>query len=347
MSAPTVDRDRLRFTVEDPQRQYAGVSLDCDDALDVPRRFRRSRTGWSLSVARPDLVRVEYRLVITERNGSTGVVCDPANPERVRTAFGERSVALMPEYQRPSWLLESAGIGDCKALVHEDATLGSLPIDVWSPAGLGSHERARLLVVHDGPEYADLASLTHYAAAMISAGALPAFRMALMHPVERDAWYAANPAYVAATSGVLRTVTESFATEPLPVVMGASLGGLISLLAALAQPTRFGGVFSQSGSFFQARLDGQESSYPYFNQVTEAVAATVAGAHTTSPLAISLTCGALEENHANNQSMASALTSLGHAVELRDVADLHNYTAWRDSLHPTLTEVLQSTWRAR
>jgi len=45
--------------------------------------------------------------------------------------------------------------------------------------------------------------------------------------------------------------------------------------------------------------------------------------------------------------MAQALTRLGHDVRVVDVPDLHNYTAWRDSLHPTLTAVLRSAWGTR
>ena len=60
-----------------------------------------------------------------------------------------------------------------------------------------------------------------------------------------------------------------------------------------------------------------------------------------------MTCGAMEENLANNQAVARALSEQGHQVVLREVPDLHNYTAWRDSLDPTMTEVLQAVWGAR
>ena len=52
-----------------------------------------------------------------------------------------------------------------------------------------------------------------------------------------------------------------------------------------------------------------------------------------------LTCGAAEENIHNNRAMAAAL-----GEQLHEVRDLHNYTAWRDALHPHLTELLQELW---
>jgi enterochelin esterase family protein len=344
MPAPSVLEDRLVFTLDDPGRRWARVALDCDDAIGPRHLFRRTRAGWALRIPRPDLRRVEYRLVLTDRVGETTVECDPGNPERVRTAFGERSVALMPGYERPSWLQVDAAPGSTLDLVHPDDELGDLPIALWCPAGLKPDRPAPLLVVHDGPEYACLADLTRYAAAMVDQGTLPPFRMALMQPVERDEWYAANEDYLTAELAALDMVETGHPSDRPPVVMGASLGGLCALLLALEAQPRFAGVFSQSGSFFAPDLDEQESSYPYFEQITAAVAQVGAAAPAEHPLTVGLTCGAMEENHANNAAMADVLTRLGHDVRMADVPDLHNYTAWRDSLHPTLTDVLRSAW---
>ena len=129
--------------------------------------------------------------------------------------------------------------------------------------------------------------------------------------------------------------------------MGASLGGLSALLTALAARPTFAGVVSQSGSFFSRDLDEQESTYPYFDRVVAAVDTIGIGHRSPQPLQIGMTCGALEENLANNERMAEVLTRLGHQVSFRPVADLHNYTGWRDSLDPTLTEVLRAVWGAR
>jgi hypothetical protein len=49
----------------------------------------------------------------------------------------------------------------------------AVDVTLWSPDGLSPDEPAALLVVHDGPEYDALASLTAYASAMVTAGRLP------------------------------------------------------------------------------------------------------------------------------------------------------------------------------
>jgi enterochelin esterase family protein len=52
-----------------------------------------------------------------------------------------------------------------------------------------------------------------------------------------------------------------------------------------------------------------------------------------------LTCGAAEENIHNNRVMAETLEA-----PLHELADTHNYTAWRDALHPHLTRLLAGAW---
>ncbi|MGI8578478.1 MAG: alpha/beta hydrolase [Nocardioidaceae bacterium] len=345
MSAPAVTDGRLVFTVDDPARDLVRVRLDCDDAIDGPRRFRRTATGWALAIPRPDLRRLEYRLVITDQRGQTEVLCDPGNPEVVGTASGERSVVLMPGYELPQWVRADVKPGVWTDVSFTDV-IGELPIRVWAPDALAADTAAPLLIVHDGPEYDDLAELTRYGAVMVADGVLPAFRMALMQPVERDAWYSANPYYVRSELAAVADIDSAFARRGAPVVMGASLGGLCALLVACAGQPAFGGVFSQSGSYFTPERDEQESSYPFFDRITDAVAKVTASPLTRHPLVIGMTCGALEENYGNNVAMAHALAAKGHRVTLEAVPDLHNYTAWRDGLHPALTDVLRSAWGA-
>jgi enterochelin esterase-like enzyme len=330
MNVPSVVDRQLRFGLRDPERRYAEVSLDCDDAIPGRRRFRRTSTGWALRLRAPDVGRLEYRLILTAHDGSVEVVCDPANPERVRTAFGERSVALLPGY--------------AEYLEHRDDDIGTLPMTVWSPAGLAGSDAAPLLVVHDGPEYVELSALTSYAAAMVEARTLPRFRMALMHPVKRDEWYAANPDYIRAELAALETVGATFPVCGPRVAMGASLGGLTALLLTLAAPAQFHGLLAQSGSFFRADLDSQEEAYPSFARVVGAVHRIEGAEPTGQRLHVAMTCGVREENYANNLEMFAALLRLGHEVRFFDVRDLHNYTAWRDSLDPALTDLLRSVW---
>jgi enterochelin esterase-like enzyme len=348
MAAPSVIEHQLIFTVNDPQHRWIRVALDCDDAIAGKRTFRRAVSGWALAIPRPDLDRIEYRLVVTDPAGVTQVICDPENPEITPTVFGDRSVGLMPGYQRPAWMRASVSPdpGTFADLEFKDESVGELPIRVWSPSTLPASRPAPLLVCHDGPEYATLAALPQYASAMIESGRLPAFRVALMEPLDRDRWYAANQDYADAEMAALEVIGEAHPLSASPVVMGASMGGLAALFVALANGSPFTGVFSQSGSFFTPDLDPQEASYPYFTEVTQVVA-RITESEPSDALQIAMTCGSLEENLANNELMAQHLRKVGHQVAFAKVRDLHNYTAWRDSLDPTLTDLLRTVWSAR
>ncbi len=56
------------------------------------------------------------------------------------------------------------------------------------------------------------------------------------------------------------------------------------------------------------------------------------------------TCGAIEENMRNNRLMTQVPRDLGYPAELHDVADVHNYTAWRDAFDPYLTRLLRQMY---
>ena len=88
------------------------------------------------------------------------------------------------------------------------------------------------------------------------------------------------------------------------MLMGQSLGALAALHAVWTDPGVFAGLFLQSGSYFTADLDPQESGFEFWPEVTGFVA-SVRAAEQAAPDApvTTLTCGTAEENHANNLAM--------------------------------------------
>ena len=125
----------------------------------------------------------------------------------------------------------------------------------------------------------------------------------------------------------------------LPVAIGASLGALAMLHAQHRHPGTFAGLFLQSGSFFTPERDIQERGFSRWARVTAFVAEVLAGGRGPGAAPAVLTCGAGEENIHNNREMAAAL-----GEQLHELADLHNYIAWRDALHPHLTGLLAELW---
>ena len=343
---PKLLDDHVRFRLDLPDPHVTAVVLQCDRVVEGPREFRRDAHGWVLDVPRPRLKRIEYRFALARGAGEdVEVVLDPTNPVTVRTAFGDRSVLEMPGYRSPWWLATPAAPGRLDPLILAGETAEEVPVTVWSPDDLDDDEPAPLLLVHDGPEYDQLGGLTAYSGALVAAGRLPPHRVALAQPVIRDAWYSGSPRYLRTIADAgLDHLGERYAVRPPVVAMGASLGGLTALLLGLHAAPRVGGVFTQSGSFFQVRHDDSERGYRYFGRISRLVQSVLDMRHADNPLVVGMTCGALEENARNNRDMASALRRAGHDVTLREVDDLHNYTAWRDALDPGLTDVLRAVW---
>ena len=347
MPPPSVRGESISFSVTDPGAAVLSVGLDCDPAVPGGREFDRQAGTWRLTLPRPeprDLLRIEYRLRLQGVEQDL-LVLDAGNPARVATVFGERSVLELPGYCAPWWLSSPAAPGHVAPFVLPGETIDPVPVTVWEPHGFGPSDPLPLLLVHDGPEYDRLAALSRYSGALIAAGVLPPHRLVLAHPVLRDAWYSGSPQYLRTISGQgLARLRQLYAVRSPVVVMGASLGGLTALLVGLVGDPSIGGVFAQSGSFFQMRTDPMETGFRYFPRIVDRVRAVLHARHTDHPLRVGLTCGALEENAANNRAMAAALSRAGHVVTHDETPDLHNYTGWRDALDPYLTRVLLDLW---
>jgi enterochelin esterase family protein len=327
--------------VEDPEQRYAGVRLCSDLPLPDPE-FQRDDGSWVLPLSGKRVERLEYQLELACPDGTKEIVCDPGNPLRAPGVFGEKSVALAPEYRPPTWLDRPAVEGRLDALTIR--VLGrDLEVGIWSP----SEGELPLLMAHDGPEYAELALLTRYAGAMIETGELPPFRVVLLPPGDRDEWYSASAAYGRALSqAVLPAVRAAVPVVGLPVGVGASLGALAMLHAQRTWPGTFAGLFLQSGSFFVPRFDSHESGLPRYGRIVRFVGGVHRARSHTEPLPTIMTCGAEEENVHNNRLMAAALVAQGYDAHLHEVTDTHNYTSWRDALDPHLTRLLRRAWSA-
>lgn len=325
----------------DADKALAGVRLVPEMVLPGDLDFGYADGSWSLPLPPTPAWRMEYRLALRHPDGHTELVCDPENPLRTGGAYGDRSVIEFPGYRAPGWLSGPDPGGTWRELaVPAEALAADVPVSIWSPP----EPARRVLLAHDGPEYETRAALSRYAAATMASGEVAPFHLALLAPAERDEWYSANPGYTRALTGdVLPALRDELGDGPV-VGVGASLGALALLAAARAHPAAFAGLFLQSGSFFQERFDAQESAWPRYGRVVAFVDDLAGAPAAAGTVPVVLTCGSVEENLANNRDMAAILGRLGHPVTLQEVPDGHNFTAWRDALHPALTRLLRAVW---
>ena len=205
---------------------------------------------------------------------------------------------------------------------------------IWSP----DRDTDRMLVAHDGPEYQSRGGLAEHAARW-PAG----YHLVLLPPGEREDWYSACPAY--ADSLVLDVLPRLRARLGTGRAVGAgvSLGALAMLHAQRSHPAGFAGLFLQSGSYFQPRHDRQESGFRHWSRIIRYVRRVLAGA-TGPAVPATLTCGAAEENLANNRDMTDALRNQGYPVTLAVGPGGHDWSSWGTALDPHLTALLRRTW---
>ena len=322
---PDVRADAVVFRVED--RGFTSVRLQQE--LERPRSgpaFARRPGAWELAYRRPQVDRMEYRI---EADGES--FCDPRNPLRAPGAFGERSVIEFPGYAPPRWLA---------------APDAAPPVEIaprtrlWAPQDTDPRRPLPLLTVHDGGEYERMAQLIRLIAHAIAQNRIPPCRVALLDPLDRNEEYSASARHARTLAATLPRLAPATAHAGL----GASLGALALLHARWLHPGSFGALMLQSGSYFRQRWDRQESGFPRFRRISRFVGAVLQTGPAATPIPIALTCGAPEENLANNRAVAAALRRQGHAAELRVNRDAHNFVAWRDALDPQLVDLLARAW---
>jgi enterochelin esterase family protein len=325
------------FRFPDPRRDLAAVRLDCRYLGSPPFSYAAGTGCWELRVGWPAADRIEYKFELTHRDGRTEWVLDPEEPRRAPGGFGDVSVRWAPGYREPAWLTEAGAPGTWSALPLP-VLGGEITASVWSPAGAGR----RMLIAHDGPDYDRFGRLGHFLATSIAAGRVAPCHLVLLPANDRLEWYSASPAYAKSLAReILPRVTHRIgADRPVVVGAGASLGALAMLHAQRRHPAGFAGLFLQSGSYFQPRLDPQESGFARWLRIVRFVG-RVRRADSGPGIRATLTCGTVEENLANNQAMAHYLRRQGYAADLAENRDAHTWTGWRDALDPHLTSLLQ------
>ena len=242
----------------------------------------------------------------------------------------------------PDWLTLPAATGRWWTLdLPVKALRTDLTARIWSPAEPTDH----VLVAHDGPDYDEHADLGRFVAASITAGRIEPCHLVLLPAGNRNDWYAAYPSYA---RGLGREILPRLAgrlSSGRPVAaIGASLGALALLHCQRTHPELLGGLFLQSGSYFQPRFDKKESKFARYLPIvrwTGRVLRGTDGPDAGTPVPTTMTCGRLEENLANNRSMAEALRAQGYPVTFAQIEGGHDWPAWRDAFDPHLTSLLR------
>jgi enterochelin esterase-like enzyme len=332
------------FRLADKGQRLSAVRLGSGAfprGADLSFSYDRDALVWELRRPRPAVHRLEYKLELVRPDGGSEWVCDPDNPHRVGGGFGDSSELRCPDYREPAWLTWPQAPGDWRELYLPLPALRSeMVVRVWSPRT----PAAGVLIAHDGPDYHKFGELGRYTAAMIRAGEVPPYHLVLLPPGERLEWYSASPAYARALAeDVLPPLAAELGTDAPVIGAGASLGGLAMLHAQRRHPERFAALFLQSASLFQPRFDRQESGFRRYLRIVR-FTGRLRRRDDGPAVPIAMTCGAVEENLANNADTAAVLRGHGYDVAFAEVPDAHTWIGWRDAFDPHLTALVNKVF---
>lgn len=235
-----------------------------------------SRVGdtdlYYLTLELPRDARIDYKFYV-----DNVWMLDPLNPNSVSGGFGPNSELSMPDYEFPMEIVGNDSIPHGVVEVHHfESTImnNSRNVHVYTPAGYrpvrmkavstvdgGEHVGEdsgfagtyHTIFVQDGAEYISLGSMVDVLDNVISAGKIPPAIAVFIDPVDRNFEYWANPDYERMVVGELLPYIRAeydVAREPgKTAIMGASLGGSISLVISVKHSDIFGNCGSQSGAF--------------------------------------------------------------------------------------------------
>jgi len=307
----------------------------------VPLARVRGTDLWYHVLELPEGSRVEYKLEVT-RGREVQWIQDPLNPHLARDPFGANSVAHGPGYEVPAWTHPdpAAAEGTLEDRVFRSAALGGArQVTIYRPARFRESRRYPLLLVHDGGDYVRYAGLKTVLDNLIYRLEIPGMIAALMHPPDRMEQYRASEAHA-------RYLTDELVPQlerELPLLgapegrclMGASLGAVASLAAAVHRPGFYGRLLLQSGSFAFSDIGGHGRG-PVYDPIADFV-----NDYRRAPSAVSekvfVSCGTYESLIYENRSLVPLLQKTGMDVRFVEARDGHNWENWRDRLREGLS----------
>ncbi len=329
---PLLDGDRATFVWEG--ERAPGLAADFNSwgwaAGDVTTRSALAALEsiapglWAHTVELPRDAYIEYSFMLPD--GSR--LPDPFNTRTIWNGVDADNAWFgMPDYRPTSLIRRKPSVPRGRITRHvvrgeHLVAGGSRAVHLYQPP---TDDRAPLLVVFDGQDYLRRAKLPTIVDNLISARRIRPVALALAEHGDQARFleYAQSEVTLAfLLRHVLPLAQEQLhlTTEPGAYgVLGASMGGLMSLYAALRLPEVFGRVLSQSGAF--GLEVGDEALI--FDLVRHA--------RDTSPR-IWMNVGRYEWLLDANRRMRDTLGASGFQTAYREYNGGHNYTCWRDEV---------------
>jgi enterochelin esterase family protein len=310
----------------------------------IPMRRLHSTDLWYAVLELPSGSRVEYQIEI--RRGETYErFSDPLNPRFSHSPVGSSSVCFGSGYETPDWALPDpeARPGELREMVVRSRALGrDTPVSVYLPARFRMTASYPVLIVHDGPDFLQYASMKTVLDNLIHRMDVADVVVLFTSPGDRMREYANSTAHS-------RFLAEELLPElevSLPLVgrragrclMGSSFGAVASLAAAYRSADTYGSLVLMSGSFVFTDIPTDHGGGPAFDPVVRFV-----NQYREKPRRVAdrvfMSCGVYEPLIVPNRSMVHVLESAGMTVRYTEARDGHSWENWRDRLRDALSWV--------
>lgn len=337
--APLVDGAQVTFVWEGETAPY--LMSDCTSWWDPSQAQRLEPAGprlWATTLTLPPDTFLEYAFAVDPQPGENWNAfraLDPLNPRRKWNGINaDNNYIYLPE-ARPTPLIRRA----------RGTPRGQLTRHVVNTQGLAARTRRLVYLYHppvaeptplvlvlDGVDYVRQARLPTILDNLIAQGRIPP--LALVMPQNGRSARMVEYGCSEVTFGFFELVLLPLAQQHLTLldlkrhpgaygVMGASMGGLMSLYLGLRFPNTFGRVLAQAGAYALGDRDTLT-----FELVEQGHA---------QPLKIWQDCGAFDFLRRPNDRMAALLAAHQADATYRSYNAGHNYYAWRDILGEALT----------
>jgi enterochelin esterase-like enzyme len=313
--------------------------------LPDPLTMRRvpHTTFWYVSIDMPPESRVEYQFEIVRGETRESHVNDPLNPRLAHGPFGASSVCAATGYVVPEWTLPDpeARSGELvEEVLQSRALRRQVRFKVYVPARFLPLVHHPLLIVHDGEDYLQYASMKTVLDNLIHRGEIADLVVAFVPPGNRLVEYANHAPHARFIARELVPyLSESYPLLGAPsgrTLMGSSFGGIASFSTAVRYPDVFGSLLLQSASLVFTDIAFDHGGGAVFDPVVKFVNTFRAKPRRVADR-IYQSCGMYEPLITPNRSMANVFSDAGMEVRYREARDGHNWENWRDRLREALT----------
>jgi glucan 1,4-alpha-glucosidase len=275
----------------------------------------------------PRTARLEYKLIA---DGEW--LLDPLNPNKNNNGVGGfNSNFAGPDY-RPATF--AAGRDELRGRLERLALAGDdkRKVQVYLPPGYTQGDaRYPVLYMQDGTQFIELGRAAEIADRMISEGKVEPFVIVFIDPIDRMKEYWADDRFADWMAQTLVPLVDARyrtrADREGRALLGASLGGTISVWTALRHPEMFARVGGHSSAF---QIDEE--------RVIASLARLDDEARRKYPLRFYFDAGRYEPLIFDAARRVNVLLrGKGYPVTYREAGVGHNYTAWRDRLADAYT----------